>query len=42
MYAYVLVHFGSNIKYLEYEIYTVLMLQRITKHDIVYLYNLLL
>lgn len=39
MYAYVLTHFGSNIKYLEYEIYTVLMLQSISNYDIVYLYN---
>lgn len=38
--AYAIVHFGSNIKYLEYEMYTILMLQSISKqHDIVYLYN---
>ena len=40
MYAYVIIHFGSNIKYLEYEIYSVIMLKSISKHDIVYMYSL--
>ena len=39
MFAYVIIHFGSNIKYLEYEIYSILMLKSISKHDIVYMYK---
>ena len=38
MYAFVLVHFGNNPKYLELEIYTITMLKKNTKHDIIYLY----
>jgi len=38
-YAFCIIHFGSNKKYLEYEIYTILMLQQNTKNDIVYLYS---
>ena len=38
--AYVLMHFGSNIKYLEYELYSILMLKSISKHDIVYMYSI--
>jgi hypothetical protein len=40
MYAFVLVHFGSNIKYLEYEIYLLLNLKQYTKCDILYLYSI--
>jgi hypothetical protein len=40
-YAYVLMHFGSNVKYLEYEIYSILMLKSITKYDIIYLYSII-
>jgi hypothetical protein len=39
MYAFVINHFGSNIKYLEYEIYTILMLKSICSYDIVYMYS---
>lgn len=39
MYAFVINHFGSNIKYLEYEIYTILMLKSICEYDIVYMYS---
>jgi hypothetical protein len=39
MFAYALIHFGSNIKYLEYEIYTIMMLKKISKYDIIYLYS---
>jgi hypothetical protein len=40
--AYVIVHFGSNAKYLEMEIYTVLMLNhyKASNIDIVYLYSI--
>jgi hypothetical protein len=38
-YAFCIVHFGNNKKYLEYEIYTILMLKKNTKYDIVYLYS---
>jgi len=38
--AYVLMHFGSNIKYLEYEMYSIIMLRSISKHDIVYMYSI--
>ena len=41
MFAYVIIHFGSNIKYLEYEIYSILMLKSISKHDIVYMYSII-
>ena len=37
-YAYVLVHFGSNPKYLELELYFIKMLQLNTIYDILYLY----
>ena len=40
MFAYVIIHFGSKVKYLEYEIYSILMLKSISKHDIVYMYSL--
>lgn len=39
-YAVCLVHFGNNKKYLEYEIYTILMLKNNTKNDIIYLYSI--
>lgn len=38
-YAFVLIHFGSNPKYLEYEIYSILMLKSISNYDIVYMYS---
>ena len=38
-YAYVLVHFGSNPKYLELELYFIKMLQLNTNYDIVYMYS---
>jgi len=38
-YAFCIIHFGNNIKYLEYEIYTILMLKKNTKYDIIYLYS---
>jgi len=41
MYAYVLMHFGSNPKYLEYEIYTIIMLKSITLYDIIYMYSII-
>lgn len=40
MYAFVLTHFGSNKKYLEYEIYLLLNLKSYTKHDIIYMYSI--
>ena len=39
MYAYVINHFGDNIKYLEYEIYFLINLRKFTKFDIIYLYS---
>jgi alpha-N-acetylglucosamine transferase len=39
-YAFVLVHFGNNIKYLEYEIYLLLNLKKNTNNDIIYLYSI--
>jgi hypothetical protein len=38
--AFCIIHFGNNKKYLEYEIYTILMLKKNTKYDIVYLYSI--
>jgi len=38
-YAFCIIHFGNIKKYLEYEIYTILMLKKNTKYDIVYLYS---
>lgn len=40
MYGYVINHFGDNIKYLEYEIYFLINLRKLTKHDIIYLYSI--
>jgi alpha-N-acetylglucosamine transferase len=39
MYAYVLYHFGGNIKYLEYELYFLANLRTYTKYDIIYGYS---
>jgi alpha-N-acetylglucosamine transferase len=39
-YAFCMIHFGNNKKYLEYEIYTILMLKQNTKYNIVYLYSI--
>ena len=40
MNAFVINHFGNNIKYLRYEIYFLYMLRNNTKNDIVYLYSI--
>ena len=40
MNAFVLIHFGDKLKYLELEIYTVIMLRKNTKNDIIYLYSI--
>ena len=40
LYAFVLIHFGSNVKYLEYELYTLLMLNKFSNMDIVYMYSI--
>ena len=39
-YAFCLIHFDNKKKYLEYEIYTILMLKNNTKNDILYLYSI--
>jgi alpha-N-acetylglucosamine transferase len=40
MYAFVLVHFGDKLKYLELEIYACEMIRKNTIHDIIYLYSI--
>jgi alpha-N-acetylglucosamine transferase len=40
MYAFALIHFGDKPKYLELEIYMVLMLKKNTKYDVLYLYSI--
>ena len=40
MYAFSLIHFGDKLKYLELEIYLVIMLRKHTKYDIIYLYSI--
>lgn len=40
MYAFVLIHFGDKITYLEYELYFLLNLRENTKYDICYLYSI--
>jgi hypothetical protein len=40
MNAFVLIHFGDNIKYLELEIYFLINLRKCTNNDIVYLYSI--
>jgi alpha-N-acetylglucosamine transferase len=40
MNAFVLIHFGSNIKYLELELYFLNMLKKNTNNDIIYLYSI--
>lgn len=37
-YAFVLVHFGSGVRYFELELYLMLNLKKYTKNDIIYLY----
>ena len=37
--AFVLIHFGDNIKYLELELYFINMLKMNTKKDCIYLYS---
>jgi alpha-N-acetylglucosamine transferase len=39
-FAFCIIHFGSNSIYLEYEIYTILMLKKCSIYDIVYLYSI--
>lgn len=39
--AFVILHFGSIIKYLEYEMYLIKMLESISKNDIIYLYSII-
>lgn len=39
MYAFVLIHFGDNIKVLENELYFLMNLQKCTKHDIIYMFS---
>ena len=40
MYAFVLIHFGDKLKYLELEIYTCQMLRKNSKYDIIYMYSI--
>lgn len=40
MYAFVINHFGSNIKYLEYELYFLMHFKQYTEYDIVYMYSI--
>ena len=40
MNAYVLIHFGNNPKYLEYELYFLENLRMYTNYDIIYLYSI--
>ena len=40
MNAFVIVHFGNNIKYLELEIFFLINLRKCTKYDIIYLYSI--
>jgi len=37
--AFVIIHFGSNIKYLELELYFCIMLNKFTQQNIIYLYS---
>ena len=39
-YAFALIHFGNNPKYLEYELYFLMNLKKNTIHDILYLYSI--
>ena len=39
-YAFVLMHFGKDIKYLEYELYLIHNLRDNTNHDIIYMYSI--
>ena len=39
-YAFVLMHFGKDIKYLEYELYLIHNLRENTNHDIIYMYSI--
>jgi len=39
-YAFIIIHFGNAIKYLELEIYLSLMLRKNSKYDIVYMYSI--
>jgi len=38
--AFVIIHFGSNLKYLELELYFIINLQKFTKYDILYMYSI--
>jgi len=39
--AYVIIHFGSNPKYFELELYFCMMLRKYTKNNIIYMYSVL-
>ena len=39
-FAFCLIHFGKNPKYLEYELYFLLNLRQHTSYDILYLYSI--
>ena len=39
MNAFVIIHFGNNVKYLELELYMIINLKKCTKYDIIYLYS---
>ena len=38
-YAYVIVHFGSGISYIELELYFIMQLRKYTEYDIIYMYS---
>jgi len=38
-YAFVIVHFGNNIRYFEFEMYFLRQLKQFTKYDIIYMYS---
>ena len=40
MYGYLINHFGDNPKYLEYELYFLINLRKLTNYDIIYLYSI--
>jgi len=40
MYAFCIIHFGNKPKYLELEIYAIIMLKKNTKYNVVYLYSI--
>lgn len=38
--AFVIIHFGNNIKYLELELYFIINLKKFTKYEILYMYSI--